>query len=333
MADVIKVSGLGKKYGSFTAVDGISFSVKEGEIFGLLGPNGAGKTTTIKMLTTLLPQTFGEATVSGFDIRKKQKDIRKIIGIIFQDPSLDDELTGRENLEFHAILYNIGKEKRDRKIGEVLRLVELEDKADEFVKNYSGGMKRRLEIGRGLINDPKVLFLDEPTVGLDPQTRRHIWEYIKRLNETHKTTLILTTHYIEEADYLCSRVAFVDHGKIVALDTPTALKNKLGGDVISVQLGKKNGDSFIKALGKLKWVKTMSHHYDFIDLTVEEGERKIPDVVILAREHSAEIASVSLHKPSLEDVFIHYTGKTIRDEAGNEMEGMRARFRSRSMRR
>jgi len=323
--DDIKADKLTKKFGDLVAVDGISFHVTNGEIFGLLGPNGAGKTTTIKMLTTLLPPTSGDATVAGYDIKKQQNDVRKSIGIVFQDPSLDDDLTGRENLEFHAILYKIGKEKRNEKIAEVLKLVELEDKANVLVKNYSGGMKRRLEIGRGLIHQPKILFLDEPTIGLDPQTRRHIWDYIKKLNETNKTTLILTTHYIEEADYLCNRVAFVDKGKIVALDTPKALKDKLGGDIISLQIGKENQEVFVKILKDLKWVKTISKHDDFVDLTVEEGEKKIPELVVLAGKHNIGIVSVSLHKPSLEDVFIHYTGKTITEEAGNPMDSMRAR--------
>jgi ABC-2 type transport system ATP-binding protein len=326
--DAIVVKNLVKDYGKFRAVDKISFNVKSGEIFGLLGPNGAGKTTTIKMLTTLLPPTDGEATVAGFNIRKDQNQIRKNIGIVFQDPSLDDDLTGMENLQFHAILYKIPKEKRDEKIAQVLKLVELEDKANVLVRNYSGGMKRRLEIGRGLIQEPKILFLDEPTVGLDPQTRRHIWEYIKRLNETGSTTLILTTHYIEEADYLCNRVAFVDHGKIVALDTPQALKNKLGGDVISIQISK-GMEIMEKHLRAVKWIKTQSRHEDFIDLTVEEGEKKIPQIIMLAEKHGATISSVSLHKPSLEDVFIHYTGKTIREEEGSAMDAMRARFRRR----
>lgn len=324
LSSAIRVEHLVKKFGDFTAVDNISFDVKDGELFGLLGPNGAGKTTTIKMLTTLLAPTSGNATVAGYDIRKQQNDIRKNIGIIFQDPSLDDELTGRENLEFHAILYKIGKEQRNKKIAEVLKLVELEDKADILVKNYSGGMKRRLEIGRGLIHEPAVLFLDEPTIGLDPQTRRHIWEYIKRLNETKKTTLILTTHYIEEADYLCNRVAFVDSGKIVALDTPKALKSKLGGDVISLQIGKESQEDFAKLLKKLKWVKTVSKHDDFVDLTVEEGEKKIVEIAVLAEKHKIGIGSISLHKPSLEDVFIHYTGKIIRDDAGSTKDTMRA---------
>ena len=322
--DTVVVKDLKRNYGSLAAVGGVSFSVSRGEIFGLLGPNGAGKTTTIKMLTTLLPPTAGEASVAGFDIKKSQNDVRKSIGIVFQDPSLDDELTGMENLEFHAILYKIGREKRTKKIAEVLKLVELEGKAHVLVKHYSGGMKRRLEIGRGLINEPEILFLDEPTIGLDPQTRRHIWDYIKKLNETHKTTLILTTHYIEEADYLCNRVAFVDHGKIVALDTPKALKNKLGGDVISVQIsGEKQGE-FVKMLKGSKWVKTVSKHGDFVDLTVEEGEKRIPEIVVLAQKHKIGIASISLRKPSLEDVFIHYTGKTIREEAGSAMDNMRA---------
>ncbi len=330
--DAVIVKNLVKDYGKFRAVDKISFSVKTGEIFGLLGPNGAGKTTTIKMLTTLLKPTSGGAVVAGFDIAGKENDVRKSIGIVFQDPSLDDELTGLENLQFHAILYKIPKEKRDKKIAEVLRLVELEDKANELVRNYSGGMKRRLEIGRGLIHEPKILFLDEPTVGLDPQTRRHIWDYIKKLNGLGSTTLILTTHYIEEADFLCNRVAFVDHGKLVALDTPQALKNKLGGDVISLRISS-GMDALQRGLKSHKWIKTLSKHEDFLDLTVEEGEKKIPEIIMLAEKNKVAIDSVSLHKPSLEDVFIHYTGKTIREEAGSAMDAMRTMRNSWSRRR
>lgn len=324
---IIDVDRLSKTFGTLKAVDHVSFRVDEGEIFGLLGPNGAGKTTTIKMLTTLLPSTSGEAKVAGYDIKKQPNEIRKSIGIIFQDPSLDDDLTGRENLEFHAILYNVGKEKRDKKIAEVLKLVELEDKANVIVRNYSGGMKRRLEIGRGLIHEPKILFLDEPTIGLDPQTRRHIWDYIKRLNERSRTTLILTTHYIEEADYLCNRVAFVDNGKIVVLDTPKALKDKLGGDIISLQVSGEDHEEFVRTLKNHKWVKNVTKHDDLIDLTVEEGEKRIPEIVIFAEKHRVGIVSVSLHKPSLEDVFIHYTGKGIREEEGSARDSMRARHR------
>ncbi len=326
---IIAIEKLVKKYGNFTAVDGISFEVKEGETFGLLGPNGAGKTTTIKMLTTLLPPSHGSARVAGFDVVKEQNDVRKNIGIVFQDPSLDEDLTGLENLQFHAILYKIPKEKRDRKIAEVLKLVELEDKADTLVRNYSGGMKRRLEIGRGLIHEPRVLFLDEPTVGLDPQTRRHIWDYIKKLATAGNITLILTTHYIEEADYLCDRVAFVDHGRIVALDTPQALKDKLGGDVISVNV-KKGLEVLYKALKATRWIKSVSRHDDFLELNVMEGEKRIPGIITMANKHGAEIGAISLHKPSLEDVFLQYTGKTIREEEGNWKDSFRAMRMSRN---
>ncbi len=326
---IITVKALSRSFGTLKAVDSISFDVKEGEIFGLLGPNGAGKTTTIKMLTTLLKPSSGTASVAGFDISKEQNSIRKSIGIVFQDPSLDEELTGRENLEFHAILYNIGKEERAKRIGEVLKLIELEDKADILVKNYSGGMKRRLEIGRGLIHEPKVLFLDEPTLGLDAQTRRHIWDYIRKLNELKNVTVILTTHYIEEADYLAGRVAFIDHGRIVALGTPIALKNKMGGDVVSVRTIN-SADALEMYLKALKWVKATARHDEYLDLTVEEGEKKIPDIVKLAEKHKIAVESISLHKPSLEDVFIHYTGKGIREEAA---EGWKGRMRAVHMRR
>jgi ABC-2 type transport system ATP-binding protein len=320
---IIEVRNLSRHFDTLKAVDGISFHVNEGEIFGLLGPNGAGKTTTIKMLTTILKPTSGGAMVAGFDIKGNERDVRSNIGIVFQDPSLDDELTGRENLEFHAILYRIRGEQMEKKVRDVLKLVELDDKADVLVKNYSGGMKRRLEIARGLIHEPKVLFLDEPTIGLDPQTRRHMWDYIKKLNQEKKTTIILTTHYIEEADYLCDRVAFIDHGKLVALDTPDMLKKKLGGDIISLQLSGQS-EKFEKHMKETKWVKALSKHDGFIDLTVEEGEKRIPGIIMLGEKYKASISSVSLHKPSLEDVFIFYTGKTIREEEGSWKDTMRA---------
>lgn len=321
--DIIKVNKLSKTFGSLKAVNQISFNVREGEIFGLLGPNGAGKTTTIKMLTTLIKSTSGTALLNGSSINKDQNSIRKSIGIIFQDPSLDDELTGRENLEFHAILYNIKKQHMKEKIAEILKLVELEDKADTLVKNYSGGMKRRLEIGRGLVHEPKILFLDEPTVGLDPQTRRHIWEYIKKLNESKRVTVILTTHYIEEADYLCDRVAFVDHGKIVALDTPKALKAKMGGDIISLGVNM-NGSLLESKFKHIKGVKKIVIHDNYVDITIENGEQRIPEVVSIAESNKIIINSVNLHKPSLEDVFIYYTGNKIREEEGSWKNNIRA---------
>jgi ABC-2 type transport system ATP-binding protein len=272
----IEVKNLTKEFNDLKAVDGISFQVQEGEIFGLLGPNGAGKTTTIKMLTTLLKPTGGEAKVWGYDVLKEKDKVRNSVGIVFQEPALDNRLTGYENLDFHARLYGLTKEIREKRIKEVLNLVELQDKAKVLVKDYSGGMQRRLEIARGLMHYPKVLFLDEPTLGLDIQTRRHIWDYILKLNEKEKTTIILTTHYMEEADYLCQRIAIIDFGKIIALDNPQNLKNILGGDVISIE-----ADPLEKALNvfrNLIWIKKISQHNGVIDLNVVQGEKKIPQI-------------------------------------------------------
>jgi ABC-2 type transport system ATP-binding protein len=320
--DVISVGGLTKRFGAFTAVDKVSFKVREGEIFGLLGPNGAGKTTTIKMLITLLAPSSGNVSVAGADVKKDKRAVRESIGVVFQDPSLDDNLTGRENLEFHAILYRVGKARREKRVKEMLKLVELEDKADILVKNYSGGMKRRLEIGRGLLHEPKVMFLDEPTIGLDTQTRRHIWNYIEKLNREHGTTIILTTHYIEEADFLCDRVAFVDHGKIVALDTPKTLKERMGGDVITLQVKGEIKDA-AKKFKRIAWAKSVSIREGAIRFTADKGDERIPEIVNFAQKHGIAVSSVDLRKPSLEDVFIKYTGKTIREEEGSARDRMR----------
>jgi len=223
---MIDVKNLTKKFKNFIAVDNISFSVKKGEIFAFLGPNGAGKSTTIKMLTTLLRPTNGNILINGHDPTKEQNEVRCSFGIVFQDPSLDDELTAFENMEFHGILYEVPKEIRSKRIEQLLKFVELWDRKDDFVKNFSGGMKRRLEVARGLIHHPKILFLDEPTLGLDPQTRNHIWTYIKGLNKEEKMTVFFTTHYMEEAEKVASRIAIIDHGKIIAVGTPEELKQK-----------------------------------------------------------------------------------------------------------
>lgn len=324
----IKVEGLTKQFNNFVAVDHISFSVKCGEIFGLLGPNGAGKTTTINMLSTLLNPSSGYAEVAGFDITTSRDDVRRSIGIVFQEPALDDKLTGRENLEFHAMMYGLDKEERRKRIENALELVELTDKADILVENYSGGMKRRLEIARGLIHEPKVLFLDEPTLGLDAQTRRHIWEYIRELNKASGVTLILTTHYMEEADYLCDRIAIIDHGKIIAMDTPQRLKDVLGGDVISVEVeAEADIDKLVNHLRGLSWIKAMKRHDGVLGLTVEKGEKRIPELISTAQKVGVGIASINLHKPSLEDVFIHFTGKNIRDEESSNNKIKMKRFR------
>ncbi len=327
----IKVENLTKVFGKLTAVNNISFDVKEGEIFGLLGPNGAGKTTTINMLATLLDETSGKAFVSGHDISKEKDEVRRNIGIVFQDPSLDIDLTGKENLDFHGLIYGIAKAEREKRIAEVLKLVELSDKGKVLVGNYSGGMKRRLEIARGLMHHPKVLFLDEPTLGLDSQTRRRIWDYIKKLNKETGMAIILTTHYMEEADYLCNRVAIIDHGKIVALDTSEKLKNILGGDVISLE-AKGNLKVLVRSLREHKWIKTMKIHENTLSLTTESGEKRIPEIIGTADRIGIKITSTSLHKPSLEDVFLHFTGKRIRDDEASAIDKNRE-FMMRRMRR
>jgi ABC-2 type transport system ATP-binding protein len=330
--DAIRVENLTKSFEDTVAVDHISFSVPEGELFGLLGPNGAGKTTTINMLATLLRPTSGQGEVAGFDISKRRDDVRRSIGVVFQEPALDSRLTGRENLEFHAMMYGIGKEERRRKIGEVMQLVELTDKRDVLVENYSGGMKRRLEIARGLIHEPKVLFLDEPTLGLDAQTRRHIWDYIRSLNKERGVTIILTTHYMEEADFLCDRVAIMDHGAISACNSPGNLKNILGGDVVSIEM-EGDPEAFLKKLDREVWIKTKILHDSCLSLTMEMGERHIAEIVRMAQETGLTITCVNLHKPSLEDVFLHFTGRRIRDQEANRAEKNRSMMRGHMRRR
>jgi ABC-2 type transport system ATP-binding protein len=310
--DAIKVEGLTKTFNGFTAVDDLSFRVEAGELFGLLGPNGAGKTTTINMLSTLLKPTSGSAEVAGFNISSDRDRVRHNIGVVFQEPALDVKLTGRENLNFHAMMYGQGRAERKGRIDEVLRLVDLEDRAASLVEEYSGGMKRRLEIARGLVHRPRVLFLDEPTLGLDAQTRRHIWEYIRKLNRDGGVSIILTTHYMEEADFLCRRVAIMDHGKFVALDTPARLKDILGGDVVSIEV-EGHPEDFEAAVRGFDWIKKTKIRDRIVRLTMDKGERRIPELVQIASGLGIQVESVELRKPSLEDVFLHYTGRTIRE--------------------
>jgi ABC-2 type transport system ATP-binding protein len=320
--DAIRVENLTRQFNGFTAVDCISFTVPTGELFGLLGPNGAGKTTTINMLATLLKPTSGFAEVAGFDVARHRDAVRRSIGIVFQEPALDTRLTGRENLEFHAMMYGLPREERKKRLTEVLKLVELEEKANVLVEKYSGGMKRRLEIARGLIHWPRVLFLDEPTLGLDAQTRRRIWDYIKRLNKDRGVTIILTTHYMEEADYLCDRVAIIDFGKFAALGTPPGLKDILGGDVVFLELEGETA-SLLGQLKKLDWVKSVKSHDRLLSLTMEKGERRIPELITAAQKSGVSVACVQLRKPSLEDVFLHFTGRMIREEQASQGERLR----------
>ncbi|HDM25680.1 MAG TPA: ATP-binding cassette domain-containing protein [Thermoplasmatales archaeon] len=314
--NIIETFDLTKKFNSLAAVDHVSFSVKEGEIFGFLGPNGAGKTTTIKMLTTLLNPTEGTAKVCGFDIIKNRNEVRQSIGVVFQEPALDTELTGKENLDFHARMYGLDRERRVSRIEEVLRIVDLQDKKDVLVKYYSGGMKRRLEIARGLMHFPRVLFLDEPTLGLDAQTRRAIWEYIKKMNKEEKTTIFLTTHYMDEADFLCDRVAIIDHGRIIILDTIPKLKNAIGNDVITLSCSQLT--KLKERLEEEDWIKNIKQHDSSLTLGVERGEEKIPLIVEMAQKLDIRIKSISVRKPTLDDVFLHFTGRRMRDNEDRE---------------
>jgi len=318
IVNAIEVKGLVKKFGSFTAVNGIFFNVKEGEIFGFLGPNGAGKTTTISMITTILSHTSGSIKIYGVEALKNKSAARQMIGIVFQDPSLDDELTAWENLDFHARLYGVKKDKKQI-IERVLKLVDLEGHAKRPVKTFSGGMKRRLEIARGFIHKPKVLFLDEPTLGLDPQTRRKIWDYIMKLNREEKLTIMLTTHYLEEADLLCNRIAIIDHGKIIKSGTPESLKASLGGDVIRIGVEKKK--ELYNLLKGRSFVKEIKETGEGLEITATNGSKAIPQISSLAGSKRIVINQVTVKRPSLEDVFISLTGRDIREEGSDGSAG------------
>jgi ABC-2 type transport system ATP-binding protein len=322
MSSPIQTDQLTRSFNSLTAVDKLNITVESGEIFGLLGPNGAGKTTTISMLCTILKPTSGTAKVNGFDIVKEANRVRKSIGIVFQDPSVDDRLTGRENLYMHANLYGVPASEQRNRIENVLKLVELEDRADDLLRTYSGGMRRRLELARGLIHYPRVLFLDEPTIGLDPQTRDHVWRYIRELKEKHDITVVLTTHYMDEADRLCDRIAIMDYGKIVALDTPTELKQTLEGDVVVVKASNLN-ELFSVITEKMGLQKARLAN-GTLEVTVRNGESVLPRIVDMATQNNIHVESISLRAPNLEDVFLHYTGRMIRADSGRELHGIAA---------
>lgn len=324
MTAAIRVKGLTKTFGQLTAVDNISFEIEQGEIFGLLGPNGAGKTTTLSMLSTMLDPTSGTASVMGIDVTKDQDGVRKAIGIVFQDQSLDEELTAEENMDFHGRLYRIPKLLREQRTEELLKLVELSDRKNDIVKTFSGGMRRRLEIARGLLHHPAVLFLDEPTLGLDPQTRNHLWKYIEDLAKEKNITIILTTHYMEEADRLCNRIAIIDHGKIIALDTPEQLKESIGGDVVTIR---SPNAAKVAGLFGVPWVSRVETHDGEVILTLRNAEQNISRIVTTLNDQAIPIESISVHKPTLEDVFLAFTGKTIREKDISRKEAMRMHFR------
>jgi ABC-2 type transport system ATP-binding protein len=301
---MIKIRSLVKKYGDHIAVDNLTLDIKENEVFGLLGSNGAGKTTTIHMLATLLKPSSGSATVNGYDIVCQPAKVRSSIGIVFQAPSSDDMLSGYENLQLHSMLYSIPRHTRKQRIEEVLNLVGLSERRHDQVKTYSGGMRRRLEIARGLLHKPKVMFLDEPTLGLDPSSRETMWKYIQRLVREEKMTVILTTHYMEEADILCDRIGIIDKGRIIALDTPKGLKAGLGGDIIRIKTHN-NPDK----ISQLDFVHKIEQNDGFLVLSVNDAKRDLP---MLLRHIEAEIAEFT--SPTLNDVFIHLTGRNIKEE-------------------
>jgi ABC-2 type transport system ATP-binding protein len=325
VTNVIEVQELSRNYGKTEAVRGVSFSVGEGEIFGFLGPNGAGKTTTIHMLCTLLRPTGGQALVAGHNIVDEQEAVRRSIGMVFQEPSLDEQLTGRENLRFHAMLYNMDRPTYERRSQRLLELVELAERSDDLVKVYSGGMKRRLEVARGLLHQPRVLFLDEPTLGLDPQTRRHIWDYLRELRDREKVTIFMTTHYMDEAEN-CDRVAIMDHGQIVALDSPSELKALVGGDLVTVWTS--DNEAALEKLASAEVDARFGPGQELI-LEVSKGDVFIPRMMQLLVNGSQpiEVQSVSLRRPTLEDVFIKLTGRTIREDEASATERMGMRMR------
>jgi len=304
---IISVEHLLKKYGDLAAVNDVSFGVDEGEVFGLLGPNGAGKTTTINILCTLSKPTSGRALINGFDVVHEQSRVRQCIGLVFQDPSLDERLTALENLEFHALVYSVPASVRKERIEQVLKMVELWERRRDQVKTFSGGMKRRLELARGLIHYPKVLFLDEPTLGLDPQSRNRLWEFILDLRRKEGITIFLTTHYMDEAGY-ADRIAIMDYGKIIALDRPEKLKRLVGGDVISVRT---IDDEAAQAELLSRYHIKTRHDGEQLTFEVPNGERFIPTFI---KGFNTDILNISLRRPTLDDVFLKLTGRQLRDE-------------------
>lgn len=309
---MIIVKNLVKKYSDFKALNGLSFEVKENEIFGLLGPNGAGKTTLIHILATLLKPTEGGAVVNGFDVLRNAIKVRQSIGVVFQAPSSDDILTGYENLKVHALLYGIPRKIREKRISEVLQLVGLADRKDDQVKKYSGGMRRRLEIARGLLHHPKVFFLDEPTLGLDPKSRESMWKYIKKIVREEKVTIILTTHYMEEADMLCDRIGFITNGKIIALDSPSKLKQEIGGDILKITF---SGEVPLdEEFTKFNFVHKVEQKENSVTIYMEEVNSNLH---MLIKDLNG-VQTIEYNKPTLNDVFLKLSGDSL---SGDSPEG------------
>ncbi|MGH7778676.1 MAG: ATP-binding cassette domain-containing protein [Candidatus Binataceae bacterium] len=316
----IQTENLTKRFGSFTAVESVNFEVRRGEVFGLLGPNGAGKTTLVRMLTTLIAPTSGKAIVAGDDVARHPRRVREKIGVIPQALTSDLDLTGWENIDIYGAFYGVPRGERHRRAKRLLDLVKLSERANDLVATYSGGMRRRLEIARGLIHSPKVLFLDEPTIGLDPQSRRAVWDLLQELRNESEITVSLTTHYMDEAEQLCDRIAIVDAGKIIALDTPIGLKKLVNGaDRVEIEI---TGDAAQAASA----LRTESYAQEVTDdgggkliIATDDGAHIIPRLIDKVEASGARVTSISVHKLSLEDVFIRFTGRTLRDEAAKKV--------------
>lgn len=313
---MITIKNLIKKYDYLTALDNVNLEVYDNEVFGLLGPNGAGKTTLIHILATLIKPTSGTATVNGYDIIRKPSKVRSSIGIVFQAPSSDDMLTGYENLKLHSLLYGVRAEVREKRISDVLELVGLAQRKNDQVKKYSGGMRRRLEIARGLLHKPNVIFLDEPTLGLDPGSREIMWKYIDRLVKEEKITLILTTHYMEEADFLCNRIAIIDRGKIIVLDSPSKLKETIGGEIIEIELKNKqdgihNMKSILKPYNFVHKAELNEKNGNII-LYVDDASHNLPVIIKTIDTNCGDVVkSINFRSPTLNDVFLKFTGRDI----------------------
>ena len=318
---IIKVQNLVKRFGALTAVHDVSFEVEEGTIFGFLGPNGAGKTTTINILCTLLSPTSGHASIAGYDCTREPSEVRKSIGIVFQDMTLDKDLTAYENLMFHAYLYDVKRTEMQKRIHDALNFVGLYERRNDLVKKFSGGMKRRIEVARGLIHRPRVLFLDEPTLGLDPQTRANLWEFIVGLPQKHNVTIFMTTHYMEEAE-VCDRIAIIDNGNIIAMGTPEELKKTMGGDVIYIKTSDNTKAKL--EIEKLFHVK-VSEKDNELFLTSLRGDACIPEIIKALGE---TVQSVRLQRPTLNDVFLKMTGKEIRDNSVSSNDTVREAVRA-----
>ncbi|MBE18656.1 MAG: ABC transporter ATP-binding protein [Thaumarchaeota archaeon] len=328
--NAISVENLSKIFDKkIVAIDDVNFKVKNGEIFGFLGPNGAGKTTTIKVLTTLLRPTKGKVNVAGFDVIKEPDAVRSSIGIVPQSLTLDDDLKGITNLLLSAKLYHVPDKLAKERAEQLIDMVNLKDAIDRKVETYSGGMRKRLELIVGLIHEPKILFLDEPTLGLDIQTRSVIWEYLKNLNKEKRLTIFITTHYLEEADYLCDRIGIIDKGKIMVVDSPSRLKDELGGDIINIKI---NGEysEIIESLKQLNYVKKIDIVDQNLRIKVEKGENVLPTILEFINSKGIVVTSVSLAKASLDQVFLKYTGKSLRDAESDKADRFKMYFTRRS---